>query len=270
MIIDIHTHCFPDSVAQRAVPAMAKAAGVEAYTDGTLSGLKNSMKQAGIDLSILLPVATKPQQTDSINQKSIDILKAASLNNREPEVLSFGTIHPDCVDWKHQIRTLSAFGIKGIKMHPDYQGFFVDEKRVFPIYEEIFAAGLILILHAGLDIGLPVPIHCTPMKLAAVLDAFPGGIIVAAHMGGYKCWSEVNNFLAGRDVYFDTSYSFYALGAAPMEELIRVHGVKRILFGTDSPWGMQKREVELINSLKLSSDEKECIFFGNAKKLLGI
>ncbi|MDO8685954.1 MAG: amidohydrolase family protein [Clostridiales bacterium] len=269
MVIDIHAHCFPDNIALKAVPLLAKEAGVEAYSDGTVSSLKVSMNQANIDISVLQPVATKPDQTESINRWSIGI-NCRSIGIQNKRIISFGTIHPDYGGWKEQIHLLEASGIKGIKMHPDYQKFFVDEKRLFPIYEEIFSSKLILLLHTGIDIGLPKPCHCTPSRLAKVLDAFPEALIIAAHMGGYKCWDEVNNILTGRDLFFDTSYSFDALGAKAMKDLIRNHGVDKILFGSDSPWNKQNDAVLQITSLDISDEEKDKILYGNSKRLLGI
>lgn len=79
-------------------------------------------------------------------------------------------------------------------------------------------------------IGLPGPCHCPPERLKKVIDAFPGAPIIAAHMGGYGCWSQVEEFLLGRDIYLDTSYSFFDLGPERMKEIIKGHGAKKNYF----------------------------------------
>jgi len=260
MIIDIHTHCFPDNLAPRAIPLLAEKGGISPFTDGTVACLKNSMKKAGIDISVLLPIATKPEQTAGINRW------VASVQNEN--IIAFGTIHPDYPDWKSEIEWLKETGIKGVKFHPDYQNFFVDDRKVYPIYEALAEAGMIMIFHAGVDLGYPAPYRCPPCRLRNVLDSFPGSLIIAAHMGGYKYTYQVEKHLVGKDIYFDTSYSFESLGNDGMENLIKHHGADRILFGTDSPWKDQQKEVSNIRSLNLKEDEKEQILGGNAARLL--
>lgn len=262
MIIDIHTHCFPDNLAPRAISTLANKANIQPYTDGTINGLKKSMKTAGINISFIQPIATKPEQTTGINKWAIE--------SQDENIRFFGTLHPDFPYWKDEIKVLAQAGIKGIKFHPDYQNFFVDEPRLFKIYEKIFEAGLIILFHAGIDIGLPKPYHCTPQKLKKVLDSFPGAKIIAAHMGGYLYWKEVEKQLVGRDIYFDTSYSLTDLGAQTMAKIIKEHGTNKIIFGTDSPWGEQAKEIQMLKALELSHEELQMVLSDNAQKLLGL
>ena len=67
MIIDFHTHIFPDEIAPKTIPALEKVSGIKAATDGTLTGLLQSMEQTGVDISVIMPVVTKPAQFDKIN-----------------------------------------------------------------------------------------------------------------------------------------------------------------------------------------------------------
>ena len=129
---------------------------------------------------------------------------------------------------------------------------------------------MIILFHAGVDIGLPPPYHCTPERLFTLIKDFPGGVFVASHMGGYKCWDQVEELLAGRSIYFDTSYSLHALGAEKVVKIIKAHGMEKVLFGTDSPWASQEKEIERFNALVLSSDDKKNILGMNAAMLLGI
>jgi len=262
MIIDIHTHCFPDELASRTIPFLAQKAKISAFLDGTVKELKKSMSQAGIDISVLQPIATKPQQTIGVNKWAI--------NAQDDNIITFGTIHPDFPEWRNEIKMLKEAGIKGVKFHPEYQGFFVDDEKIFPIYETLFKEDFIIIFHAGVDLGFKEPYHCTPSRLKKVLDTFPGCMIIAAHMGGYRYWNDVEKYLVGRNVYFDTSFSFNDLGALGMKTLIKSHGCNKILFGSDSPWADQSKEVSKIKSLNLSIEEINAILGENAAQLLNL
>ena len=263
MIIDIHTHAFPDALAERAVSTLSAVAQVPTHSDGTCEGLRRSQQIAGIALSVIAPIATKPAQARAINAW------AAEVNRHYDDLLCFGSLHPAQQDWAEEIARLVEDGIRGVKFHADYQDFFVDEPRVLPIYRALAGAGLIVLFHAGVDIGLPPPVHCPPARLAHVLDAVPELVAIASHMGGYAQWTEVKVCLLGRDLYFDTSYSLADLGAEHMTALIQGHGAHRVLFGTDSPWTDQVAEVGHIGALPLSDEEKAAILGENARGLLG-
>lgn len=262
MIIDVHTHTFPDALAARAVAALSATAGVPAHTDGTNAGLRASMARAGIDLSVIMPIATKPAQVRAINAW------AAEVNAVNDGLLAFGTLHPAQEDWRAEIDHLVADGIPGIKLHPDYQKFFVDDPALVPLFQGLADAGRLVLLHAGVDIGLPPPVHCPPDRLARLLDAVPELTVIAAHMGAYAQWDEVEQHLLGREVYLDTSYSLADLGPARMTALIQAHGAEKVLFGTDSPWTDQAAEVAAIRDLPLTDEEKRTVLGENARRLL--
>ena len=260
MIIDFHTHVFPDAIAQHALPQLETAAGVKAPLDATLGQLLDSMDRAGIDVAVVQHIATKPGQEKTINKW------AAAIQNER--LVSFGTIHPDSPDWREEIERLKDLGLPGVKFHPDYQGFYVDEGRMLPIYEVLCQANLAVLFHAGIDIGLPDPCHCTPDRLRRIIDRYPRGRWIAAHMGGYQHWQAVEEFLVGQPIYFDTSYSHAALGKERMRRLILAHGTDKILFGSDSPWVDQLQAVKDINQIGLDSAVVDGILAGNARKLL--
>lgn len=260
MVIDFHVHCFPDELAKRAVKALEAAAGTPARLDGTVGGIKQSMKRAGISHSVVLSIATKPSQTQRINNWSAEI--------QGEGIFSFGSIHPEYPDWRQELDRIKKLGLKGIKLHPDYQNFFVDDPHIMPIYEYAFSLGLIVVFHAGVDIGLPSPYHCTPERLLKLVRAFPGGSIVAAHMGGYSYWDDVERLLIGQNIYLDTSYSIARMDEAQARRMINNHDYRKILFATDSPWDDQAEEATFLR--KLISDEgmKKAILGENAGRLL--
>ncbi|MBQ7775642.1 MAG: amidohydrolase family protein [Lachnospiraceae bacterium] len=265
MIIDFHTHIFPDKIAARSIEALSSVSGVKAATDGTLNGLLASMDRTGVDLSVILPVVTKPSQFETVNTF------AAKVNEQYAgRLLSFGGIHPDSEDYKKELDFIKALGLPGIKLHPDYQGVMIDDARYMNIIEYANELGLIILVHAGIDIGLPEPVHCPPDKARKVLDTIKPKKLVLAHMGGWKQWDEVYEYLAGEKIYLDTAFSFDYMEQDTFLKIWEKHDKEKILFATDSPWSDAARDIQAVNNLSLSQQEKEDIFANNAKRLLGL
>lgn len=265
MIIDFHTHIFPDKIAAKTIAALENAAGIRAATDGTLNGLLGSMERDGVDLSVIQPVVTKPGQFESINEF------AARVNGEyQGKLLSFGGIHPDSEDYKSELRRIRELGIIGIKLHPDYQGVMIDDVRYMNIIEYADELGLIILTHAGIDIGLPEPVHCPPDRTRKVIDRLQPKKFVLAHYGGWKQWDAVYECLAGTDVWLDTAFTFDYIGQEQFLRILEKHGSDRILFATDSPWSDMGEGIRAMNALPLSEEVKKAILGENAKHLLGI
>ena len=263
MLIDFHTHCFADPIYEKAIAALIDlSGGYKPYHDGSLSGLLNSMDKSGVDISVVHSIATKEKQTRIINDWVISI--------KSDRIIPFGTIHPDYADWENEIERLKAEGIKGIKFHPDYQGFFVDDRKMYPIYEKTAQENMTALFHCGRDIAFPELVRNTPARFRKVLEDIPELTAVGAHMGGHEMFEEVEEVLAGADLYLDTSFAHYILGDSKFTALIKKHGVERILFGSDSPWDDACGLARIIDSLDFTSKEKDMIFFENAKWLLKI
>jgi len=262
MIIDFHAHCFPDAIAARALPKLAAHGGVrEPAFDGTAAGLLATMDGAGIDRCVVANIATNPGQQRAVNDFAISLLE----NKR---LIPFGSVHPASPGALDELRRLKDAGIKGIKLHPDYQEFFPDEPRVFPIYREAARLGLVTLFHAGVDIGLCNPVRATPARLADALPRFEGAPVVAAHFGGYIIWREVVDHLCGRDIYFDTSYCARKMPPPWAKEIIQAHGTQRILFGTDLPWVDPLDEIEFVRLVSADGVMAKEILGGNAARLL--
>lgn len=265
MIIDFHTHIFPDKIAARSIEALSQVSGIKAATDGTLNGLLASMDRSGVDLSVIMPVVTKPSQFESVNTF------AAKVNEQYAgRLLSFGGVHPDSEDYKAELNRIKELGLPGIKLHPDYQGVMIDDVRYMKIIEYANELDLVILVHAGIDIGLPEPVHCPPDKARKVLDTIKPQKLILAHMGGWKQWDEVYEYLAGEQVYLDTAFSFDYMEQEMFMKLWEKHDKDKILFATDSPWSDAKRDMDVVNTLPLTVQEKEAIFSGNAKKLLNM
>jgi predicted TIM-barrel fold metal-dependent hydrolase len=262
MIIDFHTHCFPDNIASGAVASLAAKAGIPAMSDGTVEGIRSSMKAAGIDKSVVLSIATKPNQCGKITGWSSLV--------QDDGIIAFGSVHPDFECWRDELARMKEAGLKGIKFHPDYQDFFADDKKMYAIYEKAAEMDFVIVFHAGVDIGFPEPYHCMPERMRRVVKAFPGAKFVAAHMGGYASWDDVERFLVGEDIFLDTSYSLHKMDREQFIRIVSQHGHEKILFGTDSPWGDQSTELERLRNIGLPEDVRDAILGGNAAKLLGL
>ncbi|MFQ9472097.1 MAG: amidohydrolase family protein [Oscillospiraceae bacterium] len=279
MVIDIHTHTFPDRLAATTIPKLELAAHTRSFSDGTNAGLAASMARAGVDCSLVLPVATAPKQVVHVNDCS------AQINERFPEtgIFSFGCIHPDFSDYRAELARAAELGLKGIKLHPVYQGVDFDDIRTLRILDRAAELGLIVLSHSGLDVGFPGVVHVTPRMVRSALDQVGPMTLILAHMGGWRNWDQVEELLPDTSVYLDTSYSlgdlaplddgFYLpedLPMMPQEQflrMVRTFGPHRILFGTDSPWQSQTDAVAAIRALPLSQEEQDGILGGNAQKL---
>ena len=263
MIIDFHTHAFPEKIVEKAMRTLIHNAGnAIPFTDGTAAGLLKYMDANGIDKAVVLNIATNPKQQHNVNDF------AASINS--DRLISFGSVHPDAPDAIEELHRIKEMGLKGIKLHPDYQGFFVDDEKLLPIYETIDKLGLVLVFHAGVDIQYFEPVHCPPERLCRVLSAFPGGRVVAAHMGGYLQWYDVEKYLVGKNLYLDTSYSYSRMPSPHAARIIRAHGTDKVLFGSDMPWSGTALEKRFIESLELDADAEAGILGENARRLLGL
>lgn len=273
MIIDFHTHAFPEKIAERTVAALGKAANMTPLTNGTVDGLCRKLAESGVDLGVILPVVTRADQFDSINRFAASVNSESSANPKR--VISFGGIHPDDEDPEGHVRQIKEMGLRGIKLHPDYQGVYIDDERYVRIARAALAEGLVIVTHAGVDVGFPGhPVRCTPERAARFIDAVSDGKeelpIVFAHGGGYAMHEDVMKHLCSRKVYIDISMMPVISNAEETTALIRAHGAERILFASDCPWGDPGEGIVFVRSLPITEEERELILHKNAERLLGL
>ncbi len=269
MIIDIHTHIFPDEVAKKAIPKLAATINLPPSMDGTSEGLLASMADAGIRISVILPVITNVKQFDSI------IRFAHALNERVypkdgPRLLSIAGIHPDMPDYRERLTQIHDMGFKGIKLHPDYQEVYFDDVRYMRILDKASELGLFTITHAGYDPVSPQRSHCTASRVRRVIEEVAPKDLILAHMGSNVFYDESEEILVGQDIYFDTAYSICHMEKEQLTRMIKKHGPHRILFGSDTPWADQKKALAIFRSLPLTTGEQEQILWKNAAALLDI
>jgi len=228
------------------------------------------MKEAGVNISVILPVITKPEQFASMNAYARKITPDTFDKNTYGQILSFGAVHPYSLDYKAQLREVKEMGLKGIKIHPDYLGIMIDDPKMMRLIDEASSLGLIMSVHAGIDVGLPDKVHCPPERSRKVIDAVRPEKFILAHTGGWKQWDQAEALLVGENVYLDVSVSGDFMPEEQMKRIIENHGADKILFATDSPWGGQKQGIEYVKSLKLDKESEEKILWKNAADLLGI
>lgn len=264
MFIDFHTHVFPEKIAPKAMEKLSfLSGGLINYTDGTLKGLKNQMEKANIDLSVVLSIATNEAQQQSVNDFAKEI-------NETEGFVGFGSVFPLGKSAIFELERIKAMGLKGVKLHPDYQGFFADDEKLKPIYKKISELGLITVFHAGADFGFAPPYCATPERLERALSWFESPV-VAAHFGGLFCYEGVLEKLCGKEnLYIDTAFSYSMLPRYYALKIIEKQGTDKVLFGTDSPWHTAEMELRLLENLGLNTDELEQIKYKNALKLLEI
>ena len=280
MIIDFHTHTFPAKIAHSVIAHLQGKSRSMAFTDATTDGLRRSMDNAGIDLSILLPVMTNTHQVPKLNE----IAARTNEHWEETGLLSFGGMHPEYTNYKEELRHIADMGIKGIKLHPAYQGYDFDDIRYMRIIDKATELGLIVLTHAGMDIGIPEHNYCSTAHIRHVMQEVGPDKLVLAHMGGWQGWRDVANNLADLPVYFDTAFSMGDILPAPNttradEEshnmnkqqfafLAHTLGTDKLLFATDCPWSSQSESLQFLRDCDFTQQELADILGNNAKKLL--
>ena len=263
MLIDFHTHAFPDTIAPRAMQTLSFASGgLKPQTEGTVASLKEQLIKDGTDMAVVLSIATNPAQQKKVNDFAIDV-------NRDPMLIAFGSVHPDAQDALEELERLHDAGIKGIKFHPEYQSFYSNDEKMKPIYQKISQLGLITLFHAGQDIGFLPPYHAMPEHLLGAMKWLDGPV-VAAHWGGMGCHQEVMDKLCGENLYFDLSYGYGVIPRKQAQLILEKHTPDRLLFGSDLPWHRPAWEKRLLDTLDLSAEDRDKICCQNARKLLNL
>lgn len=266
MLIDFHTHIFPEKIAEKTIEVLKagvlKHEHVEAvsYYNGTKQGLLDSMAESGVDISVCLPIATKPTQTESINN--------FAKGSTDSKIVSFASLHPENSDTDKILENIKLAGFCGIKLHPEFQNCYVDSSKCIKILKKAEELELYTVFHTGSDIGLPPPVHCTPLHLKNVLNYVSGKYIIAAHLGGWRMWDDVEKHLVDTEIFFDTSFIKDYIDPQQCKRIIKNHGSEKILFGSDNPWENPKDTLDFLMSLDLEREELDNITYKNALKIL--
>jgi predicted TIM-barrel fold metal-dependent hydrolase len=259
VIIDAHTHTWPDAIAARALAGTLP--DLEVFGDGTRSGLLADMDRCGVDRSICLGVANTGAQVEAANRF------AGSLD--QERLIGFGSIHPDA-DVDETLADLERQGLKGVKVHPIFQGYAIDDPGVLPLYDAFQDTGTVVIMHVGAGSTPEVTARSTPEKLIGLIKRFPRLRLIACHFGGYRLFDQAEDLIAGLPVHLDTSWppSLSALEPARVKAFIKRHGPERIVFASDWPMSDPAAEIAAIEALGLPDDATAAILGGNMARLL--
>ena len=257
-------------------------ASSKAYTEATDRALIRSMHTAGIDCSVLLPVATNPAQVVKLN----DLALQKNEQFQATGLFSLGAMHPDFADWHSELDRIAAAGLTGIKLHPAYQAVDLDDPRFLRIIEHAAALGLAIVIHAGLDIGIMHHNFSDVGQICTVLQEIAPPKLVLAHLGGWKGWDDVESTLAGEAVYMDTAFVLGSyeppegvfvpsekrrmLSKEQLKRIVEKHGYDKILFGSDSPWSDQQRTLALLQKCELEENRLPLILSRNAQSVFQI
>ncbi len=260
MSIDFHTHVFHPKIADKVLEHLKNHYGITPVGSGLAEDLIAFLRKSGIDRAVVHTAATSPDQVIPANNWSI------SLNRDYPSLTAFGTLHPDYPHWENELGRLQDNGIKGLKFHPDFQGYDLADNRLYPFFEAI-SSRFILMFHVG-DRLPPDKNPSSPAKLAWIRNNFPDLKIIAAHLGGYLHWEDAQQYLAGTDIYLDTSSSLQFIRHEVLGAILNRHPLDRIIFGSDYPLFDQAHELFLLKNKAGLNDQQVEAVLDNGHRLL--
>ncbi|MCK9565007.1 MAG: amidohydrolase family protein [Methanothrix sp.] len=265
LIIDFHTHIYPEWVAAKILPAAKRKLKVAVPGTGAPEDLRRMMQEAGVAGSVLLPLAKGMEDVSSLNDWVLSV-------SGDKELTAFGAVHPFMQNLEAELDRLASWGIKGVKMMPLLQEVYPDDHRCEGLYEALIERKMILVAHAGKDPLDRPEVFGTPERFGRTVECYPDLRLVLAHLGGLRMWDDVRRYLlpAGKNVYFDTAYVSFYMGPEEMGELIRDIGPERVIFGSDYPWEEPGRAADIIKGLGLCAAEENAVLFKNAATLLGM
>lgn len=261
-VINSHCHIYPDKIAAKAVVGIGDFYDLHMSLNGTVDDLIRDGEKVNAVHYLVHSVATTPKQVKSINEFiSYEVKKHSGL------FTGFGTLHPESEDIQGDLDYLIELGLKGVKLHPDFQQFALNDEKSFEIGECVSNAGLPIMIHCG-DFRYN---YSNPEQLKPFLEKFPDLLVIGAHFAGWSIWEEATKELAGTpNLIVDISSSLYALEPEKAKELIYAYGVDNVLWGTDFPMWESESEMEYFKKIGLSEEEEEKILYNNAAKLLGL
>lgn len=267
MLIDFHTHVFPQSIAKRAIDDIVNKTK-EIYHlnrsvafDGTIDGLKESMRITGVDISVVQPIATKTTQYKTINSYAKEIHCS--------NIISFASLHPYQENTKEVLQEIVSKKFKGIKLHPDYQNVFADDEKFVSLVKHATELGLYVTIHSGEDLGMRAPYKCTLKQIKTLLGRVDEERVILAHMGGFNIWDDIlESGIVKSKAYFDTAVVSKFIDMETYKKIINIHGAEKILFGSDTPWEDPRQTMDFLKSANLSKEEMSLICEKNAMKIL--
>ena len=254
---DAHAHIYPGKIAEKATGSVGEFYHIPMQNVGLPHILAQRGEEAGIDRFLVCSVATKVEQVRSINQFIQEKCQ------KYPQFIGLAAWHQDVADIQREMDDIQRRGLRGIKLHPDFQRFYIDDERMLPVYEEAHRRGLPILFHTG-DSRTD---FSTPRRLMNVLEKIPDFTCIAAHLGGYSEWEDARRELSGTNVYIDTSSSLFAVTPEQARKSIDHFGVEHTFFGTDFPMWSPKEELERFFALGYGQEDNRKMLYGNFARL---
>ena len=263
LVIDVHTHVFPDAIAKRASDNVGTYYSLEMMADGTVAELLNGAKKMPFETKFIISNAAL--KAKNVRHGNVFLLELAQ---REKRFIPLGSVHPSMTPDEafEELEYIKLNGGKGIKLHSDFQNFELDAPEMTEIYEMCAELGLPILFHMG-DENTTLS---KPKRLYKVMERVPSLTVIAAHMGGYMDWDEAEEVLVGTHAYMDTSDALLKLPPERVMRQIERHGCDKIMFGSDYPLCTTDRAFELIDALPLDAEQKEYIYHRTAETVFGI
>ena len=253
-IIDAHAHIFPEKISEAAVNSIGSFYGLlEMAHGGTSEELISSGSKIGVEKYMVFSTATTPKQVTSINNFIV------SECEQHPEFIGVGTMHSEFEDFESEIDRIYRLGIRGIKLHPDFQQFYIDDDKLLPLYAILEDRDMFLITHSG-DYRYD---FSRPERIAKVAKMYPKMRVIAAHFGGWAMWTVARRELTLPNVYIDTSSTLVFSGDVPAKEAFKAFDNTHIFFGVDFPTWDHTVELEYIMKLGLDDATLENVLYNN-------
>ena len=273
MIIDVHSHDFPDSIALRAMSGMSRMTEGVLYPvgDGTLANHCEHLALAGIDKAVSCPIATKPQMFEGLFRRAVAIRDGELGERAQRMIVPFASVHPLDPDVMAHLDMIASARLKGVKFHCYYQDFSLADRELWPIFAKIADLGLVVQCHCGSDIGWrSLRGLCGPREIAVLLKNVRGLKFVAAHLGGCDGYPpHATDLVLECGAYIDPSVLHRRWHYDEPMRILRSWPTERILFGTDFPWEHYPEAIRWVKEVRDPKDWNS-VFWGNAAKLLGI
>ncbi len=277
--VDCHCHCFPDSVSEAAAAAIQEGYPGSLVAEPRLEALLAGLVEAELVAGVIVSIATRPSQVENIARWAAGINKASKLlealgqgripsqtDFEQPEAIALGGLHPASTTKAADVALLRALGLPGVKFQPRFQQYDADSEEAIELYK-LIQKDFICVFHSGQEFPPMDPLPSEPRKLRHILDEAPDLLMVAAHTGGYQRWDDVERYLVGTACYFEVSFTFGELPDARLVDLLRAHGMDRVLFGTDWPLRNQRDYLARFMELPLTPDERDAVLWHNAVRL---
>lgn len=260
-IIDAHAHIYPEKIAEKATKAIGDFYDFKMELTGSSEKLLQEGKAAGISRFVVHSCATKASQVRAINE----FIKKEIAEHKE--FIGFMTLHQDMTEEEieEEVNFCIKSGFKGIKLHPDFQRFYIDEEKAEKFYR-VVGERLPFLLHVGDDRYE----FSKPYRMANAARKYKNVRFIAAHFGGYRCWGETDVYDELENVFFDTSSSLAFIPREEAKKMIDKRGDDKFFFGTDFPMWEAKAELERFMKIPLVHKSREKILYSNAKNFLNL